>query len=132
MSTTWPFLRSAFWMGGALLIWAVHFLVGYVTASLACARGMEPYGLSREHAVFALASVSSLVALAACGLLLRVSLVRARRLPEADPQRFVLRVASAASLLALIGITGTAAMGLLPLQCEIPALPAHAGQDYDA
>jgi len=91
---------------GALIVWALHFLVLYVHQAVACARGLGAAELAGLPAIRVTAVAATLVALALTGLLLLASreASRAHEPARPDTARFEGWMALAAAALAGLGI----------------------------
>lgn len=111
------FIAWSLYVSGGLLIWAAHFLFGYVLAALACSQGFAHRQLGGISIVTWITALVSLVAVVACCLLLYRALSAARRSAGHETTRFLHFIAGAVATLALSGIAATALSGALPLQC---------------
>lgn len=111
------FAPTAFFIWSGLLVWAADFLLVYVFAALACARGFAHLQIAGFSIVPFVTTLVSIVALLATAALMWPALRRARNGPSSDQHsQFILFLAIALSALALIAIVWT---GLPPLLLRV-------------
>lgn len=116
-----PFPRTAFFIVGALLIWAADFLFLYVFAALACARGYSDVAVMGINVLPFATGVSTGIALIASAVLFITARRRAGSLmPDGGGGTnvaFIGGAACVAVLLAVIAIVFTALPGLMLRTC---------------
>jgi hypothetical protein len=107
------FTRTALFICGGLLIWAVHFLFVYVAAAIICAR-YAGATLGGIPFVTFLTGSATVLACAAALILIWFALRRARADSDTDASvRFIYFLTSAIGALALVAIVFSAIPGLL-------------------
>jgi hypothetical protein len=109
----------AFRLGSGLFIWAAHFACGYLLASLVCTRGFADRRVGGLPLVTLGTTLASLVAIAACALVLYNALTALRAAAAAgdETQRLLHFMTGAITVIALAGIAWTAMSGLVPRVC---------------
>jgi hypothetical protein len=115
------FVGWTLYVCSGLLLWAGHFLFGYVFAALACARGFGTWQFGGISIVTWALTLASLLAIAACCVVMYRALSATRRGTTLvdETTRFLHFLAGGIAVLALAGIGGTALSGALPLQCPL-------------
>ncbi len=98
-----PFTLTTLFMCGGLLIWAADFLIVYVIAAIACAKGWVMGTIAGMPFVAFIATVITVIAIAATVLLLRIA-IRKLRAQTQEANRFIY------TLTASIAGMGTLAM----------------------
>jgi hypothetical protein len=118
--------RQRLWIvPGPLVIWAVHFMLSYVTAALWCGRlGGRPESLAVPQAVLAAYSGAALLAIGAIGrMAYRAHGFGAADLPHdadspSDRYRFIGFAALLVSALSAIAVLFTAVSAMLVERCS--------------
>jgi uncharacterized membrane protein len=112
-----PFTSTTLFIAGSLLIWLANFVVVYVLAALACARGFATVRLLGLPIVPVLTTVSSIAAAIVTLLLLRKGAAALHDSAQTEHSRFIGFVALATSVLAMIGLVLLALPPLVVSAC---------------
>lgn len=116
------FTPTTLFICGGLLIWAADFLILYVIAAIACAKGFAALTVAGLPFVAFVGTVLTLLAGVATGLLMRVAIRRLRAAGASDESiRFIYFVAASIGGLAAIAIFFNALPAwLLATECGGP------------
>lgn len=112
------FTPTTLFIVGALLVWLANFVIVYVFAALACARGFAAIRLIGVPIVPAVTTVSLLAAAAATIVLLRKGAIKARDAAQSEHSRFIGFVALMTSVLAIIALALLALPPLVVNACD--------------
>lgn len=112
------FASTTFLLTGGLLIWMTNFLVVYVVAALACARGFAHLQVAGMNIVPAVTTVTSLAAAAATVALVTIVRKRLRSSGSNDHVTFIAFVATATCFIALVALVMLALPPLLVGVCS--------------
>ena len=112
------FTRVTFLLSGALLIWALDFLICYAFAALACARGFADARVFGLPIVGAVVGFTTLLAAAAVSALLVRALHRdGDAVASMNTRGFIACVTVAVGVLALIAIVWNGFGAFVPASC---------------
>jgi hypothetical protein len=112
------FTPTTLFVTGGLLIYLTNFVVVYVFAALACARGFSAVRFAHMPIVTLAAIASTLIAIVGTIFLLRKGWGAARNSAADEHSRFIGFVALATSALALIALVMLALPPLLTSACR--------------
>jgi hypothetical protein len=112
-----PFTSTTLFIAGSMLIWLANFVVVYVIAALACARGFAAVRLLGLPIVPVLTIVSSIAAAVVTLLLLRRGAAALHDGAQTAHARFIGFIVLASSVLALIALVLLALPPLLVSAC---------------
>lgn len=112
-----PFTLTTLFMCGGLLIWAADFLLVYVIAAIACAKGYAVDTIAGVPFVAFVATVITLIGIAATVLLLRIA-IRKLRAQTQEANRFIYTLtASVAGMATLAMFFNVLPAWLLATEC---------------
>lgn len=116
-----PFARTALYLTGGLLIWAVNFLITYTFAALVCARATAAAAPVGVRSVSIATLISCAVALLANAGLIWHALSRYQaRVRDGNGWRtddFIDSVAGAVAVLSMVAVAWTSFVSGLPAGC---------------
>jgi hypothetical protein len=99
------FTPIAIFICAGLLIWAADFLIIYVVAAVACAKGYEQTTIAGIPFVAFVGTAVTLVAAGGTWAVLHVAILRLKKIPDADTSlRFVYFLAGAIATLGLLAM----------------------------
>jgi hypothetical protein len=99
------FTPTTLFICGGLLIWAADFLIVYVVAAIACAKGFAAWTIVGLPFVAFVGTATTLLAGIGTGLLMRAAIRRLRAAGESDASvRFIYCLAGSIGALAAIAI----------------------------
>jgi len=104
MAIRYPFTQTTFLMMGGLLVWMADFVVVYVFAAVACARGFAGVSWFGVPIVTLVTLLASLVAGVVTGLIVRRGYLLQRNVATDEQSRFIGFVALASGGIALIAL----------------------------
>ena len=112
-----PFTLTTVFICGGLLIWAADFLLVYVIAAVACAKGFAMNTIAGMPFVAFVATIITLVAIVATVLLLRIA-IRKLRAQTQEANRFIYTLtASIAGMATLAMFFNVLPAWLLATEC---------------
>lgn len=112
------FTSTTLFIVGSLLVWLANFVVVYVIAALACARGFAAAQLLGMPLVPAVTTLSSLAAAVVTFVLLRTGASALRERGASEHSRFIGFVAFMTSVLGLIALVLIALPPLVIVACS--------------
>ena len=98
-----PFALTSFFICGGLLIWAADFLLIYVIAAIACAKGFVTGTIAGMPFLAFVATVITLIAIATTVLLLRIA-IRKLRAQTRDANRFIYTLTASIAGMAILAM----------------------------
>lgn len=116
------FVRTSLYIGAGLLIWAANFLITYVFASVACARGFAITTIAGVGVVVWAIVISTFVAVLAAAWVAYKALssyrARCARMPSPDTECFILFTTAAVAVLSLVAMGWTGFVAAVSFSCR--------------